>query len=226
MKTHDHFSKRCFMSVLGVTVSGMSVGLFRRAMFGVDPFQSFMSGLNTAIPISFGFLYVIVNAFLLLFSLVFDRHYIGIATVINLFLLGYVVQFSSSFLFSVFPDPKLFHRLLFLLTGVIVLSFSSAFYITADLGVSTYDALALIIVNTWHKGKFRYVRIITDFFCVILGSFLFLLGEKSFKSLTTVVGLGTIITAFFMGPLTDFFCIHIARPFLDSRCKSIDPVSK
>jgi uncharacterized membrane protein YczE len=29
-----------------------------------------------------------------------------------------------------------------------------------------------------------------------------------------MVGLGTLITAFFMGPLIEFFNIHIAQPFL------------
>lgn len=81
-------AKRVILSVPGVLVSGVSVGIFKLAAFGVDPFQSLMSGLDALIPISFGTLYVIVNALLLVFALVFDRHYIGIATFINLFLLG------------------------------------------------------------------------------------------------------------------------------------------
>ncbi len=47
-----------------------------------------MSGLDAVIPIRFGTLYVIVNLILLGFALVFDRRKIGLATVINLFLLG------------------------------------------------------------------------------------------------------------------------------------------
>ena len=86
--------RRILMSVLGVLTGAVSVAIFKMAAFGVDPFQSFMSGADKLIPIGFGTLYVIVNAVLLLFSLVFDRHYIGIATFINLFLLGYVTEFS------------------------------------------------------------------------------------------------------------------------------------
>ena len=80
-------TKRILMSVLGVIVGGISVGFFKLAAFGVDPFQSFMSGMEKLIPIDFGTLYVIVNACLLLFALVFDKHYINIATMVNLFLL-------------------------------------------------------------------------------------------------------------------------------------------
>ena len=33
------------------------------------------------------------------------------------------------------------------------------------------------------------------------------------------LGVGTIITAFFMGPLIEFFNVHVARPFLDGKAK-------
>ena len=58
--------KRILMSVIGVVICGVSVGFFKRASFGIDPFQSMMSGLAAVIPISFGLLYVIVNLCLLL----------------------------------------------------------------------------------------------------------------------------------------------------------------
>ena len=85
--------KRIIMSVMGVVICGISVGMFKFAALGVDPFQSLMSGLDAVIPIRFGTLYVIVNAILLLFALIFDRRKIGVATLINLFLRGYSVEF-------------------------------------------------------------------------------------------------------------------------------------
>jgi len=62
------------MSLFGVIICAVSVGIFKIAALGVDPFQSLMSGLDKLIPISFGTLYVIVNLLLLTFSLVVDRH--------------------------------------------------------------------------------------------------------------------------------------------------------
>ena len=86
---------------------------------------------------------------------------------------------------------------------------------TADLGVSTYDAVALIICNTWKKGKFQYVRIVTDLICVAVGSALFILSGGKPSDIPTIAGIGTIITAFFMGPLIEFFNVKIARPILN-----------
>jgi uncharacterized membrane protein YczE len=214
MNASKIFNKRVGMSLFGVVLCAISVGIFKIAALGVDPFQSFMAGLDALVPISFGTLYVIANAVLLTFALVFDRHYIGLATFINLFLLGYITQFTYEFLQTVIIDPSLIVRLLCLAVAVVLICLASAFYMTADLGVSTYDAVALIISNTWKKGKFQYVRICTDLVCVALGAILFLASGKSVSQIPTIIGIGTIITAFFMGPLIEFFNVHVARPFL------------
>lgn len=213
----DNIRKRIGMSLFGVIICAVSVGIFKIAALGVDPFQSFMAGLDAMIPIDFGTLYVITNAVMLIFALVFDKHYIGIATFINLFLLGYITQFTYDFLQKIIVAPSIMIRILCLIVGVVIICFGSAFYMTADLGVSTYDAVALIICNTWKKGKFQYVRIITDIVCVILGVALFLLAGGGLAQIPTIAGIGTIITAFFMGPLIEFFNVHVARPVLKGK---------
>ncbi len=213
----DNIKKRIGMSLFGVIICAVSVGIFKIAALGVDPFQSFMAGLDAMIPIDFGTLYVITNAVMLIFALVFDKHYIGIATFINLFLLGYITQFTYDFLQKIIVAPSIMSRVLCLIVGVVIICFGSAFYMTADLGVSTYDAVALIICNTWKKGKFQYVRIITDIVCVILGVALFLLAGGKLAQIPTIAGIGTIITAFFMGPLIEFFNVYVARPVLKGK---------
>lgn len=67
-------------------------------------------------------------------------------------------------------------RVACLLIAIVIICFGSAFYMTSNLGVSTYDAVALIITNTWMIGKFQYIRIITDVICVIAGGAIFVLG--------------------------------------------------
>ncbi len=207
------------MSVLGVLTGAVSVAVFKMAAFGVDPFQSFMSGIDTVVPIGFGTLYVIVNAILLSFSVIFDRHYIGIATFINLFLLGYVTEYSYKLFSMLIPTPSLFLRIVFLIVGIIIICIGSSLYITADLGVSTYDAVALIMANKWKIGPFKFIRVITDVCCVILGTVLFLFGGGAWKGVPAIAGVGTIVTAFFMGPLIEFFNVHIARPMLEGKGK-------
>ncbi len=208
-------TRRIFMSLFGVIICAISVGIFKIAALGVDPFQSLMSGLDKLIPISFGTLYVIVNLILLTFSIIVDRHNIGIATFINLFLLGYITEFTYNFLQTVFVDPSMVVRVLCLIVGIVIICFGSAFYMTADLGVSTYDAVAIVLANKWKVAKFKYCRIGTDLICVIAGCVIFLIGGGTIGEIPTIAGVGTIITAFFMGPLIELFNDKIARPFLN-----------
>ncbi len=217
MEKNKILARRIGMSLCGVIICAVAVGFFKMAAFGVDPFQSLMSGLDQLIPIPFGTLYVIVNGVLLVFSLVFNRHSIGIATFINLFLLGYITQFSLETLQGWFPAPGIWLRILFLVIGIGVICVGSALYMTADLGVSTYDAVAITMSGKWKWGRFRYIRIATDLVCVALGIAAFLAGGGSWSRVPEFVGAGTIITAFFMGPLIEFFNARIARPLLTGK---------
>jgi len=210
----ENLMKRVFMSGLGVIICGISVGMFKHAALGVDPFQSLMSGLDAVVPVRFGTLYVIANLILLVFALIFDRHKIGLATLINLFLLGYIAEYSQHLFERLLPSPALPVRLILLGVAIVIMCLASAFYFTADLGVSTYDAVALIWSEKQQKIPFAVCRVITDFSCVLTGVLLCRTAGFSLQEIAGVVGIGTIITAFFMGPLIEVFNKKIAEPFL------------
>ena len=70
------------------------------------------------------------------------------------------------------------------------------------------------MADKWKWGKFKYIRIGTDLACVALGVLCFLLGGGTWADVPTFAGIGTIITAFFMGPLIEFFRVKIALPLL------------
>ena len=132
-----------------------------------------------------------------------DRHYIGIATFVNLFLMGYLIDFTEGILKALVPAPTMALRVVYLAVAIVVMCVGSSLYFTADLGVSTYDAIALHLADR-KLAPFKVIRIATDLICVALG---FAMGY--------VPGIGTIITAFFMGPLIAYFNRTIAQPMLD-----------
>ena len=200
--------RRIVMALAGMIITGISIGFFKRAFFGVDPFQCFCNGLALVIPIDFGTLYMLINAVLLAVVLVLDKHYIGISTFVNLFLLGYIIEFSEHTLARLFGDVSLPVRIVFCLVGIVMTCVSAALYYTADLGVSTYDAIPLHIADKKVRvfGRvvpFRAARIFCDLICVLVG---FALGFAP--------GIGTLITAFFMGPLIAFFRRTVSEPLL------------
>lgn len=198
--------RRLLMAVLGVAACAVSVAFFKQAAFGTDPFQCLCSGLDRVVPIGYGTLYVLINAVLLVAVLLLDRHYIGVGTLINLFLYGYIVEFCEKWIYATFGDPSMALRVGYLSFAVIAMCAASAIYFTANLGVSTYDFIALYLAKKQRKVPFRFIRIGTDLICTAVG---FALGDMP--------GIGTIITAFFMGPLISFFTRHVAEPMLNGR---------
>ena len=203
--------RRVALAAVGMTLAGIAVALFKRAMFGVDPYQAFVNGLANVIPIRFGTLYMLVNALQLALVFFLDRHYIGISTLINLFLLGYVAEFGEAALARWFGDPTLAGQIAYLVAGIVLSCLAAALYYTADLGVSTYDAIPLHISDRKPKvlGRvlpFRAVRILSDLVCTGIG-----------VALGAPVGVGTVITALFMGPLITFFRRTVSEPLLHGR---------
>ncbi len=209
MKTINPLLKRrIVLALAGMIIAGINIGFFKRAFFGVDPFQCLCNGLNRVIPIGFGTLYMLINAALLLAVFFLDRHYIGISTFINLFLLGYIAEFSENILAGVFGDLGIWGRILFLIIGIVITCIAAALYYTADLGVSAYDAIPLHISDRkpklfGHVLPFRVIRIISDLICVGVG-----------LALGFPAGIGTVVTALFMGPLITFFRKTISDPLL------------
>lgn len=191
------------MTVCGVLICGFSVGMFNFSALGLDPFQVFVHGVFHILPEGapgFGTVYAAINLLMLIAIFLADKKKIGLGTVINIFLLGYVVEYSSLLFERLIPEPSLPVRFVFLIMGIVIMCFSSALYFTADMGVSTYDAVSLILSEK-KKWKFQICRISSDLFCTIVG---FLFGAT--------VGIGTVVTAFFMGPLIAFFNRTVAEP--------------
>jgi uncharacterized membrane protein YczE len=201
--------KRILMTVLGVLICGFSVGMFKFSAFGLDPFQVFAHGLAKHFPLigfgGFGTLYVIINGIMLVAIFFLDKTKIGLGTLINLFLLGYVVKYSEMLFMYLLPAAGFWVRLAMLLIAILVICLGSAFYFTGNLGVSTYDAVALIMAEK-KIAKFQYCPIGTDLVCTLTGLFLG-------AALYTELGVATIITAFFMGPIIAFFRHRLAMPF-------------
>ena len=203
------------MSLCGIFLCAISVGVVKTGALGVDPFQVFMSGMDKLCGIGFGTIFLIVNSIFFLFTLFFDRRFIGIGTVLNLVMLGYVAQFTMEGLLALIPDPSLAMRFVYLIVGTVGLCFSAALYMVSDLGVSTYDAIAMILAYTWKVGEFRYLRIATDIISIVLGTALFLIGGGTWREVPTIVGIGTVLSAVCMGPLIDYFRRKVAQPLLD-----------
>lgn len=205
--------KRILFALIGVVLTGVSVGIIQKSNLGTDPFSSFTTGLSNLMNIRFGIFYTIICTIILIGVFILDKHYIGIATILNLFLIGIIADVTRGILEKVIISDAYIIRIIILLIGIVIMCFSASLYFTADLGISAYDSISKIISDKTNI-RFKICRVTTDLICVIIG-FLF----------KAEVGIGTVITAFFMGPLITYFNVKFSEPILNVNDKYENVIS-
>jgi uncharacterized membrane protein YczE len=184
---------RIICVIAGVTIISIGLTFMRYAAFGVDPVTCLNLGIAKKLGMSFGTWQLIMSIILLIGVFLSDRGKIGFGTLYNMVVIGYT---SDIFLWFIGKAP-LFEafflqvRIVSFVLGFFVLYFGAAIYIEANMGISPYDAVAIIIAEKIRKQNlFRWIRIGTDALCVIGG----ILAQSN-------VGIGTLLTVLFAGPL-------------------------
>jgi uncharacterized membrane protein YczE len=197
-----NLSKRIIMVCVGVLLLSVAIALSVYAGMGSDPCTCMNLGVSEKFGISFGNWQLILNCSILIFTFLFSRHFIGIGTLINMTAIGYLVDFFRWVFTVTLPvQPSLLLRVFMMALALVVLAFSAALYIYPRLGISPYDSIGYIMAEHFHF-QFRWCRIASDMLALLIG---WLCGS--------IVGIGTVLTAFCMGPLIKAFGDLIAKKF-------------
>lgn len=195
--------KRIVMCFLGVVVIGIGCAAFKVSNLGNDAFTALNITISERTGVALGTVTVVMNCIYLIAPLIFGRKYINIGTILNGVLLGYFVDFFYGVLVGFFGVPsELPLQLVWLVPGILIISLGISLYQTADLGVGPYDYLALGLRDHLHLPYFG-CRIFTDALCALAA---FLLGG--------LIGIGTLVCAFFLGPFVSFFDAHVSTKIL------------
>ncbi|MHC9292115.1 YczE/YyaS/YitT family protein [Mycobacterium sp. LTG2003] len=199
----SHYWRRSFWALVGVAVLGLGSAVLRVAQVGVDPYTAANIGISNTVGLDLGTYQLISNAVLLIPILFLGRMYIGIGSVINMVMTGYFIQWFSAMLSPLVPgEPTRLEQAVMFLIGITLFAAGASMYMTAALGNSPYDAVAPIIVDHT-RLPYRVVRVAQDLVFVALA--LAFHGQ---------VGIGTVMTAFFAGPLIDFFTEKVNKPLM------------
>ena len=209
--------KRTVLSLISVLIMGFAVSLFSLSGFGVDPFTSMNMNVSSVVGIGYGTYQLMINLVILIFVvIVAHRGLVGVGTVFNMILVGYTCEFFEK-LFSPLGNSSLPVRLVVLAAGIVVMCFSSSLFFTANVGVGPYDTLAFMLTRST-KIPMKWTRVMTDVSVVLIGLVasggLTALLRGNFSEIKNI-GIGTVITAFCMGPLVNFFNKHLSSKILN-----------
>lgn len=172
--------------VVGLVLYGVSLGMMVRGHLGLAPWDVLHSGVTRYLPITLGQAVVLLS-FVVLLAWIPLRETPGLGTVLNALLVGTAADLTLWLLDR--PDV-LVARVALTVGGVALCGLAGALYIGAQLGRGPRDGLMTgLSRRTGHS--LRLVRTLLEVSVVALG---LLLGG--------VAGLGTVLYALAIGPLT------------------------
>lgn len=196
--------------------------LFLQTNLGSDPFNVFVQGLFRAIPwpewagMTHGRVHLLVSLLIMVVLLVVDRSYVGIGTVLCMALGGPIIDVYTLWLAPFLNETlPLAVRVPMLAVGCVILAFGMTIVIRSQAGTGPNDLVAVVLSDK--SGKpFGPVRIGVDLTFALVG---FALGG--------VVGIGTIICAFLVGPAAQLFfpvsekiCVCVLNQFAGVNSRS------
>ncbi|WP_189922620.1 membrane protein YczE [Kitasatospora xanthocidica] len=175
--------------LVGLALYGFSLSLLVRAALGVNPWSVLYQGLQHHSSLSFGTISAVVGVLVLL-AWVPLRQKPTLGTFANVL----VLAFSSDLGLAVIPeDLGMAYRCFLLLAGILLNGFSVAVYVGARFGPGPRDGLMTGLAATTGRSV-RFVRTGLEVTVLAAG-----------WALGGTVGLGTVLYALLVGPVTQFF---------------------
>jgi uncharacterized membrane protein YczE len=173
----------------GLALYGTSMAMQIRGGLGLNPWDVLHQGLATRLPISFGAITAVTGVAVLLLWIPL-RQRPGIGTLANVVVIAFAVDAALALL----PAPTgLVPRVAMMVGGIVLNGVASAAYVGARLGPGPRDGL----MTGFAARTGRSIRLVrTAIEVVVLGTG-WLLGGT--------VGVGTVLYALAIGPLTQLF---------------------
>ncbi len=188
--------RRLVQLYVGLWLYGLACACFVRSGLGLDPWDVLHQGISKRTGPAIGTVTIVVSAVVLLLWIPL-RQRPGLGTLSNALLVGFSLNVSLAMLPGHAP---LWVRVGELLGGIVLLGMATGLYIGADFGPGPRDGLMTGIARRTGRS-IRLVRTAIELTVLAVG---FALGGT--------VGVGTVLFALTIGPVTQFFLPRFAVP--------------
>ena len=187
-------ARRLPQLLAGLALYGLSMAMQIRSGLGLNPWDVLHEGLTTQTGLSFGLITAVTGAFVLLLWIPL-RQRPGIGTVANVLVIAVAVDVALALI----PGPEeIPARIVLLLGGIVLNGVATAAYVGARLGPGPRDGL----MTGFAARTGRSVRLVRTCIEVTVLAAGWLLGGT--------LGVGTVLYALAIGPLTQAFLPFLA----------------
>ncbi|MBB5938380.1 putative membrane protein YczE [Streptomyces zagrosensis] len=184
-----HLTRRVTQLYVGLVLYGASMGLQLRAGLGLDPWDVFHQGVAERTGLSIGTVVILAGVVVLMLWIPL-RQRPGLGTVSNVVVLGLVMDATL----ALTPEPRaLAVRIPLLVFAIVLNGAATGLYISARFGPGPRDGL----MTGLHRRTGRSIRLVRSGIEVAVLATGFALGGS--------IGIGTVLYAVAIGPLSQFF---------------------
>lgn len=181
--------RRVAQLLIGLFLYGIGIAFMIRGEIGAAPWDVLSQGISLHVPLSFGVITILTSVVVLLLWLPLRQRY-GIGTLLNALLVGPSADIG---LLLIPTGQPLWLRVVFFITGLLVLSAATGLYIGGQFGPGPRDGL-MTGLHTRTGWPIWIVRTGLEVVVVAVG-----------WSLGGNVGIGTLAFALLVGPLCQYF---------------------
>lgn len=177
--------------LVGFIVMSLGIVLIKRSDLGLFAWGVFHDGLSNVTGISFGNITRGLGFIILLFSMIVFKTNLGPGTILNIWLVGWMIDFADNAILFI-PD-NLISKILLFSIGIVLMTAGKAFYISTKLGAGPRDGL-FVGISWVTKLDVKYVKPGIEVVVLTIG---YILGG--------VAGVGTIVAMVLSGYIIQYF---------------------
>lgn len=212
-----HFKAKMAFMLTAIFFMGVTLSVLIEIGWGTDP-ATFM---NLHVAALFGWenvgtAQIIDYAILLVFTFLFGAQHIGFGTLANMFLIGYIADFSRwiwrlTGFHQFFASAELGALIPIFVFTLLLFVVSAAVYVNSRTGLAPYDAIPVIISSSLPKVPSFLIRMIFDFSAIGIGLAAAFISRGKFTPVSSFLGLGLrtsilgcVCMSFLLGPAISF----------------------
>ncbi len=204
----ENAKKRFLLMLLGVFGMGFFLSFLIETGYGSDTCTFMNLPLSARFGLSFGTWQLCLNIVMLIAVIALKPRLIGAGTIANMVFIGYISDFFRWVWAQLLPEGFFLMqpaRAIVFVLALIPFILSIAIYMVADMGLSPFDALPVILCEKLGI-RFSAGRILWDFAAILVGM---LAGGR--------LNIGTFLLALGLGPMVGVVDRWIKKHFFQTK---------
>lgn len=184
--------RKIIIFLVGMMCVAMGMVLFIQSSLGAEPWSLLYAGISSATGIAMGTVVQVIGILMVSVVCISDRMLPNPGTIMSFLIIGFFANIFGKIDFSWIGTGYIWSAVV-LAASILIMAFGLGIYVSADLGEGNIELLQFFLARKLNSS-ITVIRIVMDCSVAAIG---FVLGGP--------LGVGTVISAFTIGPLLSFF---------------------